>query len=331
MSELMGDGAHEAFLWETASWGFMNSENSGGASEEKSGEKARDLSPSNNNLTVAKENEPTGTAALVVVGGCKKRGGGKRSENKGSGGEVNELGGKGGGGESDHEIHIWTERERRKKMRNMFSNLHALLPQLPPKADKSTIVDEAVSYIKTLQNTLQKLQKQKLERLHGVTTSINCDAAAAYVITPQTLAVDYSSSSREAFLADQGSSSNINNMMNNNITTPSSSNSLSIPRFGAAVFQTWTSPNVILNVCGEDAHISVCSARKPGLLTAICYVLEKHKLEVVSAQVSSDNGRSMYMIQAHASSDNQMMEANIPVEEIYKQAAAEIMLWVNSS
>lgn len=33
----------------------------------------------------------------------------------------------------DHEIHIWTERERRKKMRDMFSKLHALLPQLPPK------------------------------------------------------------------------------------------------------------------------------------------------------------------------------------------------------
>lgn len=36
-------------------------------------------------------------------------------------------------GESEHEIHIWTERERRKKMRNMFANLHSLLPQLPPK------------------------------------------------------------------------------------------------------------------------------------------------------------------------------------------------------
>ncbi|MCE5167251.1 hypothetical protein HAX54_044787, partial [Datura stramonium] len=41
--------------------------------------------------------------------------------------------GAGEGGEPDHEIHIQTERERRKKMRNMFSNLHALLPQLPPK------------------------------------------------------------------------------------------------------------------------------------------------------------------------------------------------------
>lgn len=30
-------------------------------------------------------------------------------------------------------VHIFTERERRKKMRTMFTNLHALLPQLPAK------------------------------------------------------------------------------------------------------------------------------------------------------------------------------------------------------
>lgn len=36
----------------------------------------------------------------------------------------------------DHELHIWTERERRKKMRNMFSNLHSLLSHIPPKVNQ---------------------------------------------------------------------------------------------------------------------------------------------------------------------------------------------------
>lgn len=36
-------------------------------------------------------------------------------------------------GNGDHEMHIWTERERRKKMKNMFASLHALLPHLPSK------------------------------------------------------------------------------------------------------------------------------------------------------------------------------------------------------
>ncbi|KAK3018570.1 hypothetical protein RJ639_004295 [Escallonia herrerae] len=268
-------GVNESFLWENQSWGFPNSDNSGG-SEEKSGKKS-----TSNSQT------PTGSEPVVATG--KKRSGANKKNGKGSvGDQISEGkgGGCGGGGESDHEIHIWTERERRKKMRNMFSNLHALLPQLPPKADKSTVVDEAVSYIKTLQHTLQKLQKQKLERLHGATT-LNCDPSA---ITPQKLAMD----SRESFLADQGSSTN--NFVINNATN----STFSIPRF-PTMFQTWTSPNVILNVCGEDAHISVCSIKKPGLLSAICYVLDKHKLEVVSAHVSSDNSRSMYMIQAHVS------------------------------
>ena len=149
-------------------------------------------------------------------------------------------------------------------------------------ADKSTIVDEAVNYIKTLQHTLQKLQKQKLERLQG----------AATTFTSQKPSLD----SREAFLADQGSSSNMA------ITPSNSSNSFSVVTARVpAVFQTWTSPNVTLNVCGNEAHISVCSAKKPGLLTTICYVLEKHKLEVVSAHVSSDYNRSMFMIQTNVS------------------------------
>ncbi|KAI8026261.1 Haloacid dehalogenase-like hydrolase domain-containing protein [Camellia lanceoleosa] len=43
----------------------------------------------------------------------------------------------------------------------------------------------------------------------------------------------------------------------------------------------------------------MCSMKKAGLFTAICYVLEKHKLDVVSAHVSSDQNRTMYMIQAY--------------------------------
>ncbi|CAK9140808.1 unnamed protein product [Ilex paraguariensis] len=297
-------GGHEGFLWENQTWAFSNSDISGG-SEEKSGKKLPDSSTSNSQT-------PPGTE-LVTVSGKRRSGSSRNGKEKC---EVNEGKGGGGGGDSDHEIHIWTERERRKKMRNMFSNLHDLLPQLPPKVDKSTIVDEAVNYIKILQQTLQKLQKQKLERLQGV-TSINCDPS---IITPPNLAAN----SREAFLADQGCSSS-----NLTISAINSSNSLSIPPF-PTIFQTWTSPNVILNVCGDDAQISVCSMKKPGLLSTICYVLEKHQIEVVSAHFSSDNSRSMYMIQAHANGGHDQMPEAYPAEEIFKQAAGEIILWTTS-
>jgi hypothetical protein len=146
-------------------------------------------------------------------------------------------------------------------------------------------VDEAVNYIKTLQNTLQKLQKQKLERLQGA-SSFGFDPNT---ITSQKLSYE----SREAFLADQGSSNNL-------AFATSSSNSLSALR-NPVLFQTWTSSNVVLNICGNDAQISVCSPKKPGLLTTICYVLEKYNIEVVSTHIASDYNRNMYMIQAHVS------------------------------
>lgn len=154
-------------------------------------------------------------------------------------------------------------------------------------ADKSTVVDEAVKYIKNLENTLQDLQKQKQEKSH-CTATFNGEPSA--VVNSQSLASD----SREAFLASQGSAGNLP------ISAASSSASSPVFRHPIA-FQTWSSPNVVLNICGDEAMISVCSPKKPGLFTAICYVLEKHKIQVVSAQMSSDYSRSLYMIQAQVS------------------------------
>lgn len=165
-------------------------------------------------------------------------------------------------------------------------------------ADKSTIVDEAVNYIRTLQQTLQKLQKQKLEKLQGATTSsttissFNCEPS---LISQQKVAYK---DTREAFLADQGSCNDLVTM-GNNINNPSSNSLSAVSQFSPVMFQTWTSSNVVLNICGDQAHISICSPRKPGLLTSICYALEKHKITLVSAQISSDGDRNMYMIHAH--------------------------------
>ncbi|KAJ4840850.1 hypothetical protein Tsubulata_027784 [Turnera subulata] len=231
-----------------------------------------------------------GTAAAVQVGQKRGRmvGGGRNSKGTKNGDFV----GSGSGESSEHEMHIWTERERRKRMRNMFSSLHALLPQLPPKADKSTVVDEAIKYIKTLQQTLQTLQKKRNEKyLQGSTTTDQCEPSS--VITALT---DTTESSREAFLALQGPSSSNNYPAAN----ASMGSSFSLP-LSPACFQTWFSPNVVINMCGDDAQFCVCSPKKPGLLTTIFYILEKHSLDVVSTHISSDQYRCLYMIQAHVS------------------------------
>lgn len=138
-------------------------------------------------------------------------------------------------------------------------------------ADKSTIVDEAVNYIKKLQQTLEELEKRKLERSANDTSLF-----VTHKLTVQ---------SREAFIAEYGSCPN----------------PLFIGPEYPALFKTWSSPNVILNICGREAQISICSLRKPGLLTALLFVMEKNNLEVLSAHASSDRARSMFMIHARVS------------------------------
>ncbi|XP_057783011.1 transcription factor bHLH95-like [Salvia miltiorrhiza] len=204
-----------------------------------------------------------------------------------------------GSGESDdhdhdHELHIWTERERRKKMRNMFATLHSLIPHLHPRADKSSIVDEAVIHIKNMQQTLEDLEKQKEEKLKG-------------------------GQSREAFLAEQGSTSQSQLQPNANAN--------------GFFFKTWTSPNVVMNVCGNDAHFNiVCSPIKPGLMTYVVFLMDKYNLHLVSAHVASDPTARTYMLHTRANGIPQQFPeaASFLVEETYKQTATELMLWINS-
>lgn len=93
-------------------------------------------------------------------------------------------------------------------------------------------------------------------------------------------------------MAEQGSTST-----QGAATLPSPNLLFSGPEF-ATTFKTWTSPNLTLNVCGKDAHISICCPKKLRFFTAVVFVMERNKLEVVSAQVSTYRGARMYMIHA---------------------------------
>lgn len=251
-------------------------------------------------------------APPVLTAGQKRGRKGGAKNGKGTGASRNH--------QSEHEMHIWTERERRKKMRNMFSNLHSLLPQLPQKADKSSIVDEAVRYIKTLEKSLQTLENQKREKF-GSSTPSNEKSILTTSEPPLPPAPD---SSRETFLADQ--------VMNFSPNIPRAAFPDPFPP--AACFQTWFSPNIVLNTCGNEAQISVCTPRRPGLLTTIVYILQKHNLEVLSAHVSSNQFRTMYMIHAQAVGgigSDQVSGGHahaLSVEEAFKLAAGEMNLWL---
>ncbi|GMN35126.1 hypothetical protein TIFTF001_005090 [Ficus carica] len=244
----------------------------------------------------------------------------------------------GSNGESDHEMHIWTERERRKRMRNMFSSLRDLLPphKLPLKADKSSIVDEAVKYIKTIENTLHTLEKQRIDKLRSCSTStstIEHDQVPSISTKSRRdhrEALDDQSRESITLAADTNYHGRHELRENTAAALLTVLPALSDHHIQATTFQTWISPNVVVNMCGEDAQISICSPRIPGLLATIFYILEKHKLEVISAHICSDLCRSMYMIHAHAGGASEHFAEALTVEDIFKLAAGEMNLWILS-
>ena len=147
--------------------------------------------------------------------------------------------------------------------------------------------------IKSLEQTLQNLQKQKLERLQGHVSS----NTSTHVVP---------------FVPSQ------NPIINNNIDhEPLLVNHQQLLG-SSSIFETWASPNVTISMCGTEAHISICSLiKKPGLFTTICFILKNHNHEIVSAQISSDDAKTMYMI--HVRVSNYLFHYNTiwEVENLY--------------
>ncbi|KAH7523646.1 hypothetical protein FEM48_Zijuj06G0034000 [Ziziphus jujuba var. spinosa] len=274
-------------------WAGVNSGSSSGASEEKLGMM--------NHPHVSSSSSPTATTTSTTI----------HQKMKSSFKNQKADGGGGGGGE----LHIWTERERRKKMRDMFSVLHSLLPQLAPKV------------------TLQEQKANKiLMNEHGAPSMPKSQTAHEALTQPG-----------ESILGDH----------HHQVGGPiSQADNLFAPNSSSSSFRTWFSPNVVVNMCGDSAQISVCSPRKPGLSATIFYILEKHKLHVLSAHISSYHHRCMYMIHAHdpcrlaravaindffgfvfgdqaGGAADHFPEA-LSVEDIFKLAAGEMNLWLLS-
>ncbi|KAJ8619562.1 hypothetical protein MRB53_028091 [Persea americana] len=59
------------------------------------------------------------------------------------------------------------ERKRRGKMSNFYSELQFMVPNIPPKATRTSIVDGTISYIQELENTLKELEARKKAQLNN--------------------------------------------------------------------------------------------------------------------------------------------------------------------
>ncbi|KAF5745617.1 transcription factor bHLH95-like [Tripterygium wilfordii] len=244
---------------------------------------------------------------------------GIRKKRKGSNEAKDKNGGGGGGGDGleDQEMttHMLMERRRRRKMKDMFSELHVLLfgPHAA-KADKSTIIDEAVSKIKSLEEEIKIKEKQKeqlLKQKNQIASNTNI--------------------SREAFLANQAASTPIASIDVGAVTGTGSSSSSSYSN-GPIMFQTWNFMNVVLSICGNEAQYFVCSSKKQlGLMSSIIFVFEKYGVDVISANLSTHGNKRTYTFQARLTGISHEVGKTPPiVVKLFKQAAKELSLLVCS-
>lgn len=203
----------------------------------------------------------------------------------------------------------------------MFTKLHGLLPTLPDKVDKSSIVMEAIHYIKSLEGTLSELERHKLERdlargkpAAAANGGVACSAVAA---APMAMASPVTGLSG-CGIWQTGA-------------TPAPSMALGAVTAAPApvALQTWSGPNVVLSLSGNNAYIHMSVARRSGVLTMVMAVLEKHGIDVITSGISSDRSQSMFTIQARINGGSNQFGDHVACDEIYKLAVSEIMVWLS--
>ncbi|KAK3158143.1 hypothetical protein QOZ80_2AG0133400 [Eleusine coracana subsp. coracana] len=210
--------------------------------------------------------------------------------------------------------HIINERERRKRMKGMYADLQALLPNVPEKTDKATIVDEAIKFIGVLESTVAKLEKRKQDlALARRAVAAGLEAGSSAAPPPNAAA--------------QGPSSDLPQGW---AWLPKQPPKPAMPQ--PLGFQTWSGANVVLSVANDYAFINVCVPRRSGVLLLVLSVLEKHRIDVITTHVGTDGVQSMFSIHARVNTAALQQLGGVPPasEDIYKLAVSEIMVWLSS-
>ncbi|TVU14526.1 hypothetical protein EJB05_38001, partial [Eragrostis curvula] len=178
-------------------------------------------------------------------------------------------------------------------------------------ADKTSIVDGAVEYIKTLECTVQRLQKRKMERMRAQ----NLGARSSTSTAPPTRHGTPALSTRESTPTD----------MTQNWNTQAMASSIAQSLLGPG--QAWCSSNIVLNTTGNDGIISVCMPRQHGVLTKALHVLEKFCIDVVTMSISSDLNQTMFNIHARINAAAPHLSRHMTAEDRYKLAVSMMTQW----
>ncbi|CAL5057827.1 unnamed protein product [Urochloa decumbens] len=208
-------------------------------------------------------------------------------------------------------VQIIMERERRRQMKDMFNTLKDLMPHVPKKVDKATLVGETINYIKALEQTKANLERKKQERALARQASAAANKAGA-----SSVPVARTAHGMAALSNGWGP------------VLPQQPAAPAPPPRGPEGFQTWSTQKVVLSVLSNnEAVINVCVPRQAHKLTLVLSVLSKYGIEVISMQVAADGAGSLFAIHTRV---NGAGGQNPSAEDIYKLAVSEIMVWLST-
>ena len=215
-------------------------------------------------------------------------------------------------------------------------------------ADKSTIVGEAVTYIKSLEGTVQRLEKLKQERMLAQQAAVGAGsssgAASSSAPPPPPPPAQAVAATRESVLADMVQRWNAQEALvaelkaaatavvygagtasDGAVPAPAPALPPVPPR--APPLQTWSARNIVVCVAGDSAFINLCTPRHPGMLTRLFYVLERHQIHVVAATVSSSPTEKMFFIQARVSRSIDQTKRTRDITTTWWVSFAILMKW----
>lgn len=180
---------------------------------------------------------------------------------------------------SRREIHIFSERERRKGMTHLYTTLLSLLPDAKPKTDRCKVLTDAIDYIQGLREQVESLGSQKAEILASLgelgdnhntdyTSSVEVEAANSSTIA------GFSDETKEEILS---------------------------------------SADVAVRFCGKEAFITLNSSKSKGVWSGILQILHEQNMEILNVTLSSGNEMDHHCIHARISTT-----ATVRSEEIVK-------------
>lgn len=156
------------------------------------------------------------------------------------------------------EIHIFSERQRRKGMTHLYAILHSLLPDAKPKTDRCTVLTEAMDYIHELQVRVDDLGRQRTEILTSMGEQPNLDASGGTSLHGG----DGAASLSGRMLAE----------LSEDVRE-----------------QILSAADVVVRFCSRDAFITLNSPKRKGVWSGILQVMHEQDMEVLNVTLSTSN------------------------------------------